>query len=90
MNQAAGMQNLAVLFRVHRLRRCDPFPMNGRAMNQSRRHRGCDHAQPYHGDFGIYFPFESSDVLAAASAAGIKRPVIVEIHSLRVFECNLN
>jgi hypothetical protein len=56
MNPAAGMQNLAVLFHVHMLRRCDPFPMNGRAMNRSRRHRGCEHAQPYNGDFWIYFP----------------------------------
>jgi hypothetical protein len=41
--------------------------MNAQAMNSSRRHRGCDHTRPYHGDYWIYFPFESSDVLAAAS-----------------------
>jgi hypothetical protein len=56
------MQNLAVLFRVHKLRSFDPFPMNGRAMNQSRRHRGCTHALPHFREFWIYFRLETSDV----------------------------
>ena len=91
MNPAAGMQNLAVLFRVHKLRSFDPFPMNGRAMNQSGRHCGCEHAQPYYGDFWIYFPFESSDVLAAASwdqAAGHRRDPFFACFRIQ-FELNI-
>jgi hypothetical protein len=56
MNQAAGMQNLAVLFCVHKLQSFDPFPMNGRrAMNQSRHHLGCTHVLPHFREFWIYF-----------------------------------
>jgi hypothetical protein len=61
MNPAAGMQNLAVLFRVHKFLSFDPFPMNGRAMNRSRRHRGCTHALPHFREFWIYFRLETSD-----------------------------
>ena len=66
MNPAAGMQNLAVL-RVHKFRSFDPFSMNVRAMNRSRHHRCCTHAQPQFCDFWIYFLIDCSDVLAAAS-----------------------
>jgi hypothetical protein len=48
MNPAAEMQNLAVLFPVHKIQSFDPFPMNGRAMNRILSiHRGCTHAQPH-------------------------------------------
>jgi hypothetical protein len=48
-----------VLFRVHKVRSFDPFPMNGRAMNQSRRHRSCTHALPHFREFWILFRLET-------------------------------
>jgi hypothetical protein len=67
MNSAAEVQNLAVLFRIHKFQGFDPLSMNGRAMNRSRPiHRGCtcaQAAQPYLCEFFIVFLIESSDVL---------------------------
>jgi hypothetical protein len=65
--------------------------MNGRAMNLSHCHRGCKHAQPYYGEFWIYFPFKSSEVLAAASwdqAAGHRRDPFFVCFQIQ-FELNI-
>jgi hypothetical protein len=46
INPVAEMQNLAVLFCVHKFQTFDPFQMNGRAMNTSRLiHFCCTHEQ---------------------------------------------
>jgi hypothetical protein len=56
------MQNLAVMFSFHKFHSFDPFPMNGKAMNQGRRHCCCTYVQQQQQrfcNFEIYFQIES-------------------------------